>query len=104
MTFDEYQSEALRTAGNMGLALWALGIVGEAGEVADHVKKVLGHGHAMDRDKLVKELGDVLWYLAALSNHIGVPLNEVATANVDKLRERYPDGFNQERSRNREPK
>jgi NTP pyrophosphatase (non-canonical NTP hydrolase) len=102
MTLDEYQREAMRTAGNGDLAIWALGVAGEAGEVADMVKKIVGHGHPMDREKLVKELGDVLWYVAVLADKIGAPLREVAVANMAKLRARYPDGFSEARSLNRE--
>ncbi len=99
MTFDEYQRMALRTKnrGDIGgipdLAVAGLGIAGEAGEVADEIKKVLGHGKAMDVDKLVKELGDVLWYAASVAEDIGVPLGEVARRNVEKLKARYPEGF-----------
>lgn len=99
MTFDEYQGKALRTKnrGDIGgisdLAVAGLGIAGEAGEVADEVKKVLGHGKAMDTDKLVKEVGDVLWYAASIAEDIGVPLSEIARRNIAKLETRYPNGF-----------
>ena len=83
------------------LAINALGIAGEAGEVADLVKKHVGHGHPLDRNKLAKELGDVLWYVAALAHDIGLDLSTVAALNVVKLRRRYPDGFSTERSINR---
>lgn len=83
------------------LAINALGVAGEAGEVADLVKKHVGHGHALDRDKLAKELGDVLWYVAALAHDIGIDLSTVAALNIEKLRRRYPDGFSTERSINR---
>lgn len=100
---DKYQHEAMRTAGNRtdDLACHALGVAGEAGEVADLFKKHLFHGHALDVGKATKELGDVLWYVAVLAQRIGVPLSEVADANVAKLRARYPDGFSSERSKNR---
>lgn len=110
MTLDEYQRSALRTATvdpkdplcHLGLARDALGIAGEAGEVADLVKKHIGHGHALDADKVKKELGDVLWYVAVLSERIGCTLEDVAKANVEKLRARYPSGFDPERSKNRQ--
>lgn len=105
LTLDEYQRLAGRTArhgrGGLYLAILALGVAGEAGEVADMIKKVVGHGHALDDDDLVKELGDVLWYLAAMSTALGVSLSDVADRNVAKLRARYPDGFTEEASRNR---
>lgn len=103
MTLNEYQSLAKRTSGNASLPVLALGVAGEAGEVADYVKKVFGHGHPMDAAKLGKELGDVLWYLAVLADSIGLSLGEVAQRNIDKLRARYPDGFSTERSMNRTP-
>lgn len=100
---NEYQQEAMRTAGERkdDLACHALGIAGEAGEVADLFKKHLFHGHDLDRDKVIKELGDVLWYVAVLAQRMGVQLSTVAERNIAKLRERYPDGFSSERSRNR---
>lgn len=96
MKLNDYQNEAMRTSpGNPGdrLTTFALGIAGEAGECADLVKKHIGHGHPLDRDKLVKELGDVLWYVAGLAHEVGASLEQVAQANVEKLRLRYPNGF-----------
>lgn len=82
-------------------AVFALGLAGEAGEVADYLKKVIGHGHDFDRETLVKELGDVLWYLAALAYQHQISLAEVAEANIEKLQKRYPEGFTAEHSINR---
>lgn len=90
---DEYQRESGRTAGDTSLAVLALGLCGEAGEVAELVKKHLGHGQPLPRVKLMLELGDVLWYLARVANENGLLLSEVAEANILKLRARYPDGF-----------
>lgn len=103
---DGYQRDAMRTAGTKGdtrnrLANFALGIAGEAGEVADYVKKVIFHGHILDRENLCKELGDTLWYVAVLANEAGLTLEEVAKVNIAKLRKRYPDGFDQQSSINR---
>lgn len=104
MTINEYQKEALRTvnchAGLIENA--ALGLCGESGEVADLVKKAFFQGHELDRDRLAKELGDVAWYLAVGAFAIGYELETVLQMNVDKLRKRYPDGFDPARSRNRE--
>jgi NTP pyrophosphatase (non-canonical NTP hydrolase) len=83
------------------LATWGLGIAGEAGEVADLIKKRIGHGHPLDKERLKKELGDVLWYVSALATWAGMTLEDVAQANLDKLRARYPEGFSIERSLNR---
>lgn len=113
MNLNEYQTLAMKTAdGTARLAVptdaskavasvSGLGLCGEAGEVAELLKKWLGHGHAMDRDKLRKELGDVLWYLARISAWADMPLEEVAAANLAKLAARYPAGFSHEASRNR---
>lgn len=105
MNLNEYQAECKRTAGSrepdVQLTYCGLGIAGEAGEVADLIKKWYAHGHTLDKDKLVKELGDVLWYVAACAACIDVSLDYVAQTNVDKLRKRYPDGFSVEASINR---
>lgn len=80
----------------------AMGCAGEAGEVADLVKKHLYHGHPLDREALAKELGDVLWYVALGCTVMGVPMSEVAGMNIRKLSARYPEGFSCERSLHRE--
>jgi NTP pyrophosphatase (non-canonical NTP hydrolase) len=109
--FDEYQELALRTASAQSteseqtmLDAAALGLAGESGEIADHVKKILYHGHPLDeatRDKIAKEIGDILWYCAIGARGIGVSLSEIARLNVEKLRKRYPEGFSTEKSLNR---
>jgi NTP pyrophosphatase (non-canonical NTP hydrolase) len=106
LTLDEFQDAAGRTAGvQMGrqlrLTIPGLGVAGEAGEVADIIKKHVGHAHPLDETKLKKELGDVLWYVADLARTLGVRLSDVAQMNIDKLKERYPEGFSTERSINR---
>jgi len=109
MNFKEYQQEALKTA-NTDKLNWrdcltnaALGLNGESGEFADIVKKYLFQGHQLDKDKLAKELGDIAWYLSLASYAIDVPLEDIAKANIDKLRKRYPNGhFEAERSIKRE--
>lgn len=73
--------------------IWGQGIAGEAGEVCDLIKKVHGHGTPFDGEKLKKELGDVLWYVAALADAHGFTLADVAEANAAKLRARHPNGF-----------
>ena len=106
MTLDQYQVLALRTEPKRDvldrLTNASLGISGESGEVADHIKKHIYHGHDLDTHFLAKEIGDVLWYLAVLSDTIGLTLSEVAQMNVNKLSARYPDGFSEERSKNRD--
>lgn len=77
------------------LSLAGLGIAGEAGEVADEIKKVLHHSVPLDekRDKIKKEMGDVYWYLEYLCAAMGWSREEVMQANVDKLRARHPNGW-----------
>lgn len=102
----EYQQQAMRTASTDmderdALTVSALGLCGEAGEFADTIKKWRYHDHPLDREELVKELGDVLWYVARACEALDVGMDVVMQANIDKLRQRYPDGFSAERSRNR---
>ena len=106
MTFDEYQQKVLRTAAvhkeiRDRLAVCGLGITGEAGEVADEIKKTLYQSHELNRDRLANEAGDVLWYLAFLASTIGMSFDEIAERNVQKLLKRYPNGFDPELSKNR---
>ncbi|WP_447579913.1 nucleoside triphosphate pyrophosphohydrolase family protein [Acinetobacter baumannii] len=106
MKLNEYQELAKRTHNEelsqpQAFCNYALGITGEAGEVADHIKKGVFHGHEMNRHELAKELGDVMWYVANLAHLAGFTLEQVATMNVTKLMKRYPDGFDAERSVNR---
>ena len=72
------------------LMLAGMGLGGEAGETCDHAKKVAFHGKDMDRDKLVAEMGDVLWYFALLASLYDISLDEVMATNVFKLCDRYP--------------
>lgn len=106
MTLAEYQYQAGRTTGAgfeplVRLATSGRGIAGEAGEVADMVKKQIGHGHTTDIAKMQKELGDVLWYVTDLATQYGLSLQQIGEANIAKLKARYPEGFSQERSQNR---
>ena len=98
MNFNEYQQLAMRTSGNKGgpqslLLNAALGLAGETGEFIDHVKKHLFHGHSLDNSFLIKELGDVMWYIAQAATGLGISLEEIAETNIDKLKKRYPSGF-----------
>jgi NTP pyrophosphatase (non-canonical NTP hydrolase) len=95
MTLNEYQEEASSTAiygSGVAVIYPALGLCGEAGEVAEKVKKVLrDKGGVFDDDTklaLKKEIGDVIWYLAAISRDLGFTLEEVADTNLQKLRDR----------------
>jgi len=108
--FNRYQKDSSGTSGahqdlygrEARLSIAALGLAGEAGEVADYVKKVVGHNHPLDKETIIKELGDVLWYVAEICSTISVDMSDVAQKNIDKLRARYPEGFSTERSINRE--
>ncbi|MEO7996822.1 MAG: nucleoside triphosphate pyrophosphohydrolase family protein [Gemmatimonadaceae bacterium] len=106
MQLDEYQKLAARTLGGdrtheQQLANAALGLTGEAGEVAEVIKKHLFHATPLDKDAIMKELGDCLWYIAAFGTVLGFSMDDIAQRNIDKLRKRYPEGFDTERSRNR---
>lgn len=114
MTPNEYQIAAMRTANpkpaynlhmHQSLQLLlngALGLSGESGEVTDHVKKILFQGHEYNPETIMLELGDVCWYLAITAHALGYSLEHVMQANIDKLKARYPDGFDSVRSTNRD--
>ena len=103
MTINEYQKLALITANpNLNekdmLINGVMGLCGEAGEAIDLVKKHLAQGHALDKEHLAKELGDVAWYLAETAAAIGYSLEDVFQMNIDKLKKRYPEGFEAQKS------
>jgi NTP pyrophosphatase (non-canonical NTP hydrolase) len=98
MNFDDYQHAAARTSDPSQPTIdrvtnGALGLGGEAGEVIELVKKHRYHGKPLDREALVGELGDVLWYVAETASAAGLSLWGIAEENLSKLRARYPDGF-----------
>ena len=106
MTINEYQKNALRTANKTlptfeQLVNGIMGLNGEAGECIDILKKHLFQGHKLDHEHIAKELGDVAWYLALSAKAIGYDLETIMQMNVDKLRARYPEGFDQEHSLHR---
>lgn len=110
LTANDFQRAAMRTASGMnydnagenGLLLNGLmGLNGESGECIDIMKKHIFQGHELDREHLIEELGDVAWYLAVCCEGIGVSLEEVMKKNIDKLKARYPEGFDKARSINR---
>ena len=106
LTFEQYATMARRTAPGITLAVAALGVAGEAGEVADIVKKIEGHGLKLEetRHDLILEIGDLLWYCSALCDLIGVAFEIAAHWNVQKLEQLYPEGFRSEAPRIRENK
>ena len=101
MEFDEYQKKAAKydlfevssDLKEVGFIEKVLGLTGEAGETADKIKKILrdkdGTVSDKDRESVTKELGDVLWYVAAIARYLGVDLSEVAEGNINKLESRY---------------
>lgn len=101
MTFDDYQDKALTTVITTSDEFqdtlhWVLGINGEAGEVAEKVKKIIrdkrGHISEDDKKELAKELGDVLWYIAVFAKQLGFSLDTIAQDNLDKLKSRQQRG------------
>lgn len=107
MTLKEYQQLAQRTS-NRNLSAdehllnAMLGLAGETGECSDLVKKCFYQDGRNIRDSLFDELSDVLWYLAEAASAMGWNLDDIAEHNIEKLRKRYPDGFESERSLHRE--
>ena len=107
MTINEYQKLAMTTL-NPALSEkdvlinGVMGLCGESGEAIDIVKKWLAQGHELDKEKLAKELGDICWYLAETATALGLSLEDIMEANIEKLRKRYPEGFDTHRSVNRQ--
>jgi NTP pyrophosphatase (non-canonical NTP hydrolase) len=83
------------------LANYSLGLVCESGEVGDHIKKHVFHLHELNVEEVTKELGDVFHYLSGIATILGLSLNDIAQANIEKLNARYPNGFNPQDSINR---
>ena len=106
MEANEYQRLAMKTL-NPSLSEKdilvnsVMGLCGESGEAIDIVKKHLHQGHALNKEELIGELGDVAWYLAEACAALGVSLNEVLEGNIKKLKARYPEGFDSDKSINR---
>lgn len=107
MTIREYQELAMTTLNPKLdkkdiLINGVMGLCGESGEAIDIVKKWLAQGHELDRDHLVQELGDIAWYLAETATALDVSLEEVLQRNIDKLKKRFPGGFDAQKSRHRD--
>ena len=106
MTLEEYEQLAARTLNpsltrDQRLLDAAAGLAEEAGEVLGLVRKHVFMAHALDSARVTTELGDALWCLTAAAGALGVSLEDVAAANIAKLRRRYPDGYSNERSSDR---
>ena len=107
MTINDYQKLAMTTLNpelsrKDVLINGVMGLCGESGEAIDIVKKHLHQSHALDKEKLAKELGDIAWYLAETAWALDIPLEEILQGNIDKLKRRFPEGFSTERSISRE--
>lgn len=107
MNFLEYQRLAARTDTHVDdkeplrLLNAVMGMVGESAETLEHMKKVVFQGHELDPGKLIEEAGDTLWYIAKLARECGVTLEDIAEGNINKLKARYPEGFDSDKSTNR---
>ena len=103
MEINEYQELAMTTLNadlrkKDVLINSVMGLCGESGEAIDIVKKWLAQGHELDKEHLVKELGDIAWYLAEAATALDISLEEILKANIEKLKKRYPEGFEAKRS------
>lgn len=103
MNINEYQALAMTTLNpelskKDVLINSVMGLCGESGEAIDIVKKWLAQGHALDKEHLMKELGDIAWYLAEAATALDLSLDDVLQANIDKLKKRYPNGFDSQKS------
>lgn len=101
MTINEYQNLAMRTLNPTlqkrdVLINSVMGLCGESGEAIDIVKKWFAQGHPLDKEHLAKELGDVAWYLAEAATALDIPLEQIFQDNIEKLKKRYPKGFEAE--------
>lgn len=106
MKINEYQELAMKTLNpelskRDVLINSVMGLCGESGEAIDIVKKWMAQGHELDKAHLAKELGDIAWYLAEAATALDLQLEEILQANIEKLRKRYPEGFQADRSQNR---
>ena len=103
---NEYQYNALFTSPEFSsdkerLTCSAWGLSGEVGEYVDILKKHLYQGHELDRDHMISELGDILWYVALGCTALGIRMEDVMVINNEKLRNRYPNGFTVKNSTDR---
>ncbi len=98
MELNEYQEICKRTSKKfesreLEIATWGLGVVGEAGDVASCIKKTFAHKNDATKDGIRENIGDMLWYAAMICNFFGWKLEDCLQGNVEKLKERYPNGF-----------
>lgn len=94
MKMNHYQEKAFTTATaeSQNIYYMTLGLTGEAGEIANKVKKVMRDGKKLDIEDIKHELGDVLWYVAGLGTVLGIELKDIAETNLEKLKSRKERG------------
>lgn len=119
MTIKEYQKQAMRTNDGKsterlekvcgipsydfgGVVNASLGLSGEVGELNDMIKKFIFHRHRLEMEKVKKEIGDIMWYIAMMCESFDFDMCEIAQMNIDKLKARYPGDFSEERSQHRQ--
>lgn len=120
MTGNAYQRHAMRTNDEMstarlelsidknskydmgGIVMATMGLSGEVGELNDMIKKWIFHKSDMDITHAKKELGDIMWYIACMAESFGWSLDEIMQMNIDKLKARYPEGFDIDRANHKE--
>jgi NTP pyrophosphatase (non-canonical NTP hydrolase) len=106
MDITRFQGCVARTMNkNLGfgeaISNYSMGLAGETGEVLEPLKKFLYHGHTLDKQKVADELSDLTWYICALANTLEINLADALERNVEKLKKRYPEGFDTNNSINR---
>lgn len=112
MNFDQYQTNAIRTAKMFpdvasNLSHAALGLATESGEFITEVKRVSIYNKPLTdemRQHMAEELGDLMWYIALAAQHLGISMNEMAEANIDKLRLRFPEKYSDQAAEQRADK
>lgn len=107
MNLKEYSELSLRTAAVLGNDFadelhMVLGIVTEAGELADAYKKTLAYGKKLDYVNAQEEIGDLMWYICNYCTFLGFDLEKILETNVKKLTARYPDKFTEDKAVNRD--
>lgn len=103
MQIKEYQFKIQRTRNKTDyeIANYSMGLAGETGELVDMIKKSTFHGHELNMDNVVKEMGDIAWYLCNLANILNIDMELVLDKNIEKLEKRYSKGFTVEESKKR---
>ncbi|MBO0791703.1 MAG: nucleoside triphosphate pyrophosphohydrolase family protein [Ktedonobacteraceae bacterium] len=106
MNTHDYQQRAARTLATTDpvetMKLTLIGMQGELGEISEPLKKFLYSGHELDIDHIEQEVGDLLWYLANLCNSLGIEMQHAMQRNMEKLKQRYPEGFSSQKSIHRD--